>query len=307
MAPEVWTGQHVSPATDLYALGVLFFEAVTGQPPFAAPDTQGLRDMHLYTPVPRPKTLNPALPDTLDGLIKKLLAKSTRDRYQSADEVLAALEVVPKAADSTIVGLADRVRRHHDTAEAKALDEQRAIQQEQDSQKRITYVEQQLLELIQEVVDELNSQLVETKIIRQDGYGGRVYRFQDRDLAVEFFHPGELYHNPKIPGLMDTLRKKNAIHGGIIEIREHGQDHEGWNIVLVRRETDLYGEWRLVESRLSPLSGRGTKYEPIATNAQLFAKNLGYHWMNTMHTFQLTDKTLDKLDILKIMGVFIPK
>ena len=130
MAPEVWTGQHVSPATDLYALGVLFFEAVTGQPPFAAPDTQGLRDMHLYTPVPRPKTLNPTLPDTLDGLIKKLLAKSTRDRYQSADEVLAALEVVPKAADSTIVGLADRVRRHHDTAEAKALDEQRAIQQE---------------------------------------------------------------------------------------------------------------------------------------------------------------------------------
>ena len=128
-----------------------------------------------------------------------------------------------------------------------------------------------------------------------------------RELAVEFFRAGELYHNPERPGLMDTLIKKNATHGGIIEIREHGEDHEGWNIVLVRPEPDLYGEWRLVESRLSPLSGRGTKYEPIATNAQLFAKNLGYHWMNTMHTFQLTDKTLDKLDILKIMGVFIPK
>lgn len=126
MAPEVWTGQHVSPATDLYALGVLFFEAVTGQPPFAAPDTQRLRDMHLYTPVPRPKTLNPTLPDTLDGLIKKLLAKSTRDRYQSADEVLVALEVVPKDADSTIVGLADRadaittqLKRRHSTSSGR--------------------------------------------------------------------------------------------------------------------------------------------------------------------------------------------
>jgi hypothetical protein len=106
---------------------------------------------------------------------------------------------------------------------------------------------------------------------------------------------------------MDTLRKKNAIHGGTIEIREHGEDHEGWNVVLVRPESDLYGEWRLVESRLSPLSGRGTKYEPIATNAQLFATNLGHHWMNTMHRFHLNDKPLEKSDIVKIMGVFIPK
>jgi eukaryotic-like serine/threonine-protein kinase len=307
MAPEVWTGQHVSPATDLYALGILFFEAVTGQPPFAAPDNQGLRDMHLYTPVPRPKTLNPALPDTLDGLIKKLVAKSMRDRYQNANEVLLALEAVPKAADSAVVGLADRVRRHHDTAEAKALEEQRAIQLEQNSQKRIQYMEQQLLDLIQEVVDELNSQLVETKIIRQDGYGGGVYRFQDRVLAVEFFRAGELYHNPDIPGLMDTLRKKNAIHGGIIEIREHGEDHEGWNVVLVRPESDLYGEWRLVESKLSALSRRASKFEPLATNAQALATNLGYHWMNTMHTFQLNDKPLEKSDVLKIIGVFIPK
>src|SRR5439155_14592157 len=307
MAPEVWTGQHAAPATDLYALGVMFFEAVTGQPPFAAADTRTLRDMHLYTTVPRPKTLKVELPDTLEGLIKKLLAKSIRDRYQTADEVFAALETVPKIADPTIGGLADRVRRHHDTAEAKALEEQRVIQLEQDSQKRIQYMQQQLLELIQEVVDELNSQLVETKIIRQDGYGGRVYKFQDRVLAVEFFRAGELYHNPEIPGLMDTLRKKNAIHGGIIEIREHGEDHEGWNVVLVRPEPDLYGEWRLVESRLSPLSGRGTKYEPIATNAQAFATNLGYHWMNTMHIFQLNEKPLEKSDIVKILGVFIPK
>src|SRR6266536_4002851 len=263
--------------------------------------------MHLYTAVPRPKTLNVELPDPLDGLIKKLLAKSIRDRYQTADEVFAALETVPKIADPTIGGLADRVRRHHDTAEAKALEEQRVIQLEQDSQKRIQYMQQQLLELIQEVVDELNSQVVETKIIRQDGYGGRVYRFQDRGLAVEFFHPGELYHNPKIPGLMDTLRKKNAIHGGIIEIREHGEDHEGWNVVLVRSESDLYGEWRLVESKLSALCRHSSKYEPIATNAQTLATNLGYHWMNTMHIFQLNDKPLEKLDILKIMGVFIPK
>lgn len=103
MAPEVWTQQHVVPATDLYALGVMFFEALTGRPPFDAPDAQKLRDMHLYTPVPRPKSFNSEIPDLLDGLIKKLLAKWIRDRYQNADEVLGALLAVPQPANSTIV------------------------------------------------------------------------------------------------------------------------------------------------------------------------------------------------------------
>jgi serine/threonine protein kinase len=305
--PEVWTYQRALPATDLYALGVMFFEAVTGRPPFDGSDARALREMHLYTPVPRPKSLNAEISDLLDGVIKKLLSKSIRDRYQNADEVLQALQTIPRPADSTIVGLAERIRRHHDTAEAELLAREQAMEQEQDSQKRIKYMEQQLLALIQEVVDELNSQLMETKINRRDAYAGRVYEFQDRQLAIEFFHPGEIYQNPEIPGLMPTLKKHNAIHGGIIEIRDGGEDHEGWNLVLVRSPDDPYGEWRLVDSRISALTGRASKYEPIAANAQLFATNLAYHWMNTMHTFQLSDKTLEKADVVKILGVFIPK
>ena len=307
MAPEVWIQQQAVPATDLYALGVMFFEALTGRPPFDAADSQKLRDMHLYTPVPRPKSLNSEVPDLLDGVIKKLLAKSIRDRYQSADEVINALEAIPKPADSSIIGLANRMRRHHDTAEAEALARQKAMEEERGSQKRVRYMEQQVLALIQEVVDDLNSQLVETKITRRENHRGRVYEFHGRQFVVEFFSPGELYHNPEIPGLVSTLKNKHAIHGGTLEIRADGEDQEGWNIVLVRPDSELYGEWRLVESRISPLSRRGTKYEPIATKAQLLATNLGYHWMNTMHPFQLKDKTLEKADIVKIMDVFIPR
>ena len=158
----------------------MFFEAVTNRPPFDAADAHSLRDLHLYTPAPRARSLNPDLPDLLDGVIKKLLAKSMRDRYQTADEVLTALQTVRRPADSTISGLADRIRRHHDTAEAKALEHERTTRQEQDSQARTKYMEQQLLELIQEVADEINSQLVETKIIHRDSYDGRVYEFQGR-------------------------------------------------------------------------------------------------------------------------------
>ena len=212
-----------------------------------------------------------------------------------------------KPADSTISGLADRIRHHHDTAEAKALEHEKTIRQEHDSQARIKYMEQQLLELIQEVVDEINSQLVETKIIRRDSYDGRVYEFQGRELIIHFFSPNELYINPEVPGRMETLRKRHAIHAGFIEIREHGEDHEGWNLVLVSPPDELYGEWKIVETRVSPLSGRATRYEPIATNARLFADNLACHWMPAMHVYQLTDRALSKTDIVRILEVFIPR
>jgi hypothetical protein len=50
----------------------------------------------------------------------------------------------------------------------------------------------------------------------------------------------------------------------------------------------------------------GTLYEPIATEAQLFADNLACHWAHTMHIYQLTDKPLEKADIVRILQIFIP-
>jgi hypothetical protein len=106
---------------------------------------------------------------------------------------------------------------------------------------------------------------------------------------------------------MEVLKKKHAVHGGFAEIREHGEDHEGWNLVLVGPPDDLYGEWKIIETRLSPFSGRDTRYEAIATNARLFADNLACHWMPSMYMYQLTDKALEKRDIVRILEIFIPK
>ncbi len=52
---------------------------------------------------------------------------------------------------------------------------------------------------------------------------------------------------------------------------------------------------------------RVTLYEPVATNAQLFADNLSCHWSPSMHTYQLTDKDFQKADIVRILEVFIPR
>jgi eukaryotic-like serine/threonine-protein kinase len=200
MAPEVWMGQHAAQATDLYALGVMFFEAVTGRPPFEAPDTNGLRDMHLYTPVTRPKQLNPATIDLVDGVVRKLLSKAIRDRYQTAQEVSSALQSVIPSADSTITVLADRMRRHHDAVEAMAVEQQKRADLERDSQARIRYMEQQLLELVQEVVDGINSQLIETKIIPGIATMGACTNFKAAKWSSISSHLTSCISTQKYPG-----------------------------------------------------------------------------------------------------------
>ncbi len=78
MAPEVWQFRKITRATDLYAFGIMFFEGLTGRLPFQYKDIQDLEQLHLYSPAPRTKSFNPKVPDLIDGLVKKLLAKDHR-------------------------------------------------------------------------------------------------------------------------------------------------------------------------------------------------------------------------------------
>ena len=97
MAPEQILGEPVSPATDIYALGVLLYEMVTGQRPFKknekGTESSGLtaeeriRYGHLTIPPPDPRLTNPALPQSLVYVILKALEKDPLRRYQDAYEL----------------------------------------------------------------------------------------------------------------------------------------------------------------------------------------------------------------------------
>lgn len=92
MAPEQMTGAPVSASTDLYALGCVVFEMLTGQPPYAGPDYMA---QHLGEPVPKVTALCPRLPAVFDAAIEKLMAKSQDDRPQDAPEARVLLTALP--------------------------------------------------------------------------------------------------------------------------------------------------------------------------------------------------------------------
>jgi tetratricopeptide (TPR) repeat protein len=98
LAPEQALGRSPDPRADLYSLGAVLYELVTGGPPFAGDDAVAIISQHLRTPPVAPAWRNPEVPGPLDALIVALLAKAPEDRPQSAAEVGGALEALAAPA-----------------------------------------------------------------------------------------------------------------------------------------------------------------------------------------------------------------
>jgi eukaryotic-like serine/threonine-protein kinase len=94
MSPEQVRGERVGPASDLYSLGVVLYEVLTGELPYTADDPIATAMKHLDEPPRHPREVNPAVPEALDALTAKLLAKRAEDRYAEAAEVAEDLRRV---------------------------------------------------------------------------------------------------------------------------------------------------------------------------------------------------------------------
>jgi serine/threonine-protein kinase len=90
MAPEQCTGQPCSELTDLYQAGVVVYEMLTGERPFAGHGAEILRRI-LHERAPNPSLINPRVPPQLDWVIQKALAKDPADRFHSVGDFSEAL------------------------------------------------------------------------------------------------------------------------------------------------------------------------------------------------------------------------
>ena len=101
MSPEQARGEEAGPPSDLYALGVLFFEMLTGQLPFRSNDRDTLLEMQRTAPPPKPSAIKPDTLPAAEAVVLKLLEKERRKRYQDAHHLHEELKALQRALPST--------------------------------------------------------------------------------------------------------------------------------------------------------------------------------------------------------------
>jgi eukaryotic-like serine/threonine-protein kinase len=96
-APELSTTQVGTPAADIYALGAVLYEMLTGTPAYSSESLEAIADQHAFAPIPSPRVINPGVPRSIEGIVIKCLQKRPEQRYRSMAEVLTDLKAVRDA------------------------------------------------------------------------------------------------------------------------------------------------------------------------------------------------------------------
>ena len=100
MSPEQGKGEKFDHRSDVYSLGIVLYEMLTGRVPFHAETPMAVVLKHIYEPLPLPREINPEIPEGVERVVLKALAKAPNDRHQTAGDLAQALQTAIQTAEA---------------------------------------------------------------------------------------------------------------------------------------------------------------------------------------------------------------
>ena len=102
MSPEQGQGEGVDARSDIYSLGVMLYEMVTGQVPYQAETPLAVVLKHISAPLPLPRSVRPDIPEEVERVIMKAMAKNPADRFQAVGEMVVAFNAAVRPTQTEI-------------------------------------------------------------------------------------------------------------------------------------------------------------------------------------------------------------
>ncbi len=131
MSPEQAQGTEIDGRADIYALGIILFEMLTGQQPYQADTPMAVAIKHITDPVPHIRKINPQLSERVDAIIQKAMAKDKNERFATAVEMTNTIQEAarhePTKLQSPPTMLRDARKASEPTIKAKAVPEKKGV------------------------------------------------------------------------------------------------------------------------------------------------------------------------------------
>lgn len=316
VAPEAWNNDKNTIQMDIYSMGIVFYELATLSYPYSLPARRDIisdRNMHLYDTVNDPTKKNPNLPPNVVSMIIKMLEKPTQIRYSNWDEIIDALgkQPLPQSSVSAFVSRAISNRNEKDLERQRQESEERKAEAEREDYTQFIYSQfsNKILVPVSELVEGFNQQyakgnklsVIEKK--KPTAYnhnflteikltGGTCISVEGEILFKENF--SKRVQNPfgdtRTVNYIPQCRGKDVLLW--CDIYTH--PGYGFNILLVKNDSSIYGDWFILENSSNALS-RERRTSPFGFQISELPKEI--ELIDAMHIYvsKLYPYSTDKL------------
>jgi serine/threonine protein kinase len=311
MAPEAWRTEKNTIQLDIYALGMVFYEIATLRHPFAleTDDPQKWMEAHLYQAVTPPNKLNPAIGTRLSQIILKMIEKSTNERFSDWESVEKLLdEAQPTSEENTALiekMLEKRLAADAATQAATAAKERKEKEIADFRRVVMFQYEQSIVAPLRAFIEQFNSVYARTSAgfhnhSSEVSAQMRINMPSGASISLEFQVLLENAFTRNIERVDDfgqrfsrKVVRMPKIHDRPIQgwAVFEGSDGRGFNILLLERASEIYGEWMMMINTAGMFSGVERRPEPFAFNGAEIETAVGC--VGVLGQYQVSVKPFD--------------